>query len=87
LKDNYKPLDKYGERLVLNQYGISRKGRIIYAQPDIFTMAYALSTLSGQSGTPVCTGNKILAIHCGGGKSNEDFNVGRLITHDLLANL
>jgi V8-like Glu-specific endopeptidase len=72
---------------VLNQYGISRKGRIVYAQPDIFTLAYAVSTLSGQSGTPVCMGNKIIAIHCGGGKGDEDFNVGRLNTPDLLINI
>jgi V8-like Glu-specific endopeptidase len=56
---------------VLNQYGSSRKGRIINIKPDTFTMAYALSTLGGQTGAPVCTGDKIVAIHCGSGKNGE----------------
>jgi V8-like Glu-specific endopeptidase len=50
-------------------------------------MAYAVSTLPGQSGTAVCIGDKIIAIHVGGGKANEEFNVGRLISADLLQNL
>jgi V8-like Glu-specific endopeptidase len=59
----------------------------VFIQPEKFMMAYAVSTLPGQSGTAVCIGNKIIAIHSGGGKANDEFNVGRLITADLLQNL
>lgn len=66
--ENYKPLDKFGKKFVLKQYGLARQNRIIYISPQIFTIAYALSTLAGQSGTCVFTENKIIGIHCGGGK-------------------
>jgi V8-like Glu-specific endopeptidase len=59
----------------------------VHIQPEKSMVAYAVSTLGGQSGTAVCIGDKIIAIHVGGGKANEEFNVGRLISADLLQNL
>jgi hypothetical protein len=46
-----------------------------------------VSTLGGESGTAVCVDGRIIAIHNGSGKGNEEFNVGRLITSDLINNI
>jgi V8-like Glu-specific endopeptidase len=43
--------------------------------------------MPGQRGSPIITANDIIAIHCGSGKVNEEFNVGRLLTPDLIENL
>jgi V8-like Glu-specific endopeptidase len=72
---------------VLRQYGLSREGRIVYINHETSSIAYSISTLSGQGGAPVCIGDKIIALHWGSGKGSEDFNLGRLITYELLANL
>jgi hypothetical protein len=87
IEDNYKPLDKFGRKFVLRQYGLARENRIKSITPETFTIAYAVSTLPGQSGTAVCTRDRIIAIHCGGGKKDEEFNVGRIITPELLSDL
>jgi hypothetical protein len=50
-------------------------------------MGYGLSTVPGESGTPVCVNEEIIAIHNGGGKESEQFNVGRLVTADMISNL
>jgi V8-like Glu-specific endopeptidase len=46
---------------------------------------YAISTEGGHSGCPVVVDDKIIAIHNGGEK--DKFNMGRLITPDLINNL
>jgi V8-like Glu-specific endopeptidase len=71
----------------LHQYGLARDNRIVSIEPEKFTISYAISTLPGQSGSPVCIGDKVIAIHNGGGKEYEHFNVGRIITIDLLMTL
>lgn len=49
---------------------------------------YKISTLPGQSGAPVITGNKIIAIHGGSDKSElKEMNVGRLLTAEMLENI
>jgi hypothetical protein len=50
-------------------------------------IGYGLSTMPGESGTPVCVNEEIIAIHNGGGKKDEEFNVGRLVTADMIINL
>ncbi len=45
-----------------------------------------MSTYSGQSGAPVIAGNKIIAVHVGC-KLKPDFNIGRLITPQMLDEL
>lgn len=50
-------------------------------------IGYGISTLPGQSGCPVAIGKSVIAIHNGGGKGNEQFNVGRLIDYPLLRQL
>jgi hypothetical protein len=69
--ENYRALDALGKQFFLEQYGLGREGRIIFVREDIFTIAYAISTLEGQSGTSVCTDKAIIAVHCGGGKTGE----------------
>ena len=45
-------------------------------------------TEGGQSGCPVYSSSGVVAIHVGSGKkSGENFNVGRLITADIIDNL
>jgi hypothetical protein len=43
--------------------------------------------MGGQSGCPIVSREKIIAIHNGGGRPDEEFNVGRMVTADLLTNL
>ncbi len=86
-EDNFKELDKFGEKFILKQYGIARKNRIVSIEPKDFKISYAMTTLSGQSGAPVWIQGNIIAIHCGAGNENELSNMGRLITSDLLINL
>jgi hypothetical protein len=50
-------------------------------------MGYGLSTVPGESGTPVCVNEEIIAIHTGSGRDNEQFNVGRVVTADMIINL
>jgi hypothetical protein len=45
------------------------------------------SNLQGQSGCPVVSGRGIVGIHIGSGKSDENFNLGRLITLDMIKKL
>jgi V8-like Glu-specific endopeptidase len=60
-------VDKSGEQIYLQQYGLSRKHRIISIQPHKFKIGYAITTLSGHSGSPVVAEDNIIAIHIGGG--------------------
>ena len=52
-----------------------------------------MTTLKGQSGSPVVHGNKTIAIHIKSGDRDIDckervlFNIGRLITLDMLKNI
>jgi hypothetical protein len=68
---NYRPLDIYGKKIELLQYGQARSNRIIFIKPQQFIIAYAISTLPGESGSPVCVDNKIIAIHNGGGQKDD----------------
>jgi hypothetical protein len=43
--------------------------------------------LSGQSGAPIICNHEIVGIHFGGGKSVQFYNLGRLITSDVVENL
>jgi hypothetical protein len=83
--ENGKPLDKDGERIKLYQFGLARKNRI--SMIDRFKIGYAISTEGGQSGCPIFADEKLIALHSGGGMKSENFNVGRIITEDLINNL
>lgn len=50
-------------------------------------ISYYMTTFKGQSGCPVSYGDKTIAVHIQHGKKNEDFNIGRLLTVDVLKNL
>jgi V8-like Glu-specific endopeptidase len=86
-KENYKPLDKFGKRYALRQYGLAKMNRIIKIDPSKFEIRYALSTLGGQSGTCVCADGRIVGIHISGGRALEQCNIGRLLTPDSLENI
>lgn len=72
---------------MLHQYGLARTNRIISIRPQQSEITYALSTLPGHSGSPVIANGRIVAIHNGGGRKDEQFNVGRLVTYDFLHRL
>jgi V8-like Glu-specific endopeptidase len=52
----------------LYQYGLARDNRIVSVDSSAFKIEYGISTLPGQSGSPVVVGSRIIAIHNGGGK-------------------
>lgn len=84
-RDNYEPLDKDFIKLRLFQYGLTVPGGILEVDPEDFNLTYAVNTLGGQSGCPVVIGNQIIAIHNGAaGKEEEKWNIGRLITADVV---
>ena len=72
------PHDKYGEKIKLSQYGLARKNRIIDAASRDPRIRYGISTLPGQSGSPLVIDNTIIGIH-EGGEIGKEFNVGRKI--------
>ena len=81
-------MDKWGDVINLTQYGQSRKHKILYFSLAEAKIHYAISTLFGQSGCPVVSDNKIIAVHCGGATVDEHyFNMGRLITADIISTL
>ena len=67
------------------QYGLARKGRITVVDGVEFKMGYGISTLPGQSGSPVVVEDAIIAVHVGGDKAQ--FNVGRIVDTSLLDSL
>lgn len=52
-----------------------------------YKIGYEVNTRPGQSGCPVILDKKIIGIHNGGGKRGENFNIGRLVTCDLVENI
>lgn len=70
--------------MIVNQYGLTRRFRVCEVKPADFKITYLIDTHSGQSGAPVISGEKIIAIHVGAGNNGENFNVGRLITLDMI---
>lgn len=52
-KDNFKSYDLYGKKINIYQYGLVRNGRIIPDFDSQFKIGYGISTLPGQSGSPV----------------------------------
>jgi V8-like Glu-specific endopeptidase len=70
---------------VIEQYGLTRKNRIVSVETKKRKISYSISTLPGQSGSPIVTNEKIVALHSGGGM--DEYNVGRLITHDLVKDI
>jgi hypothetical protein len=86
-KSNYKPLDKEAKRMKLNQYGLTRKNRIVVFEPKNFKMGYQISTVVGQGGCPIVTEDRIIGIHIGSGLEKKQYNIGRILTTDLIRNL
>jgi hypothetical protein len=52
-KENYQKLDKLGERITLNQYGLTGKDSIVDIDPKTCSLQHSISTLGGQSGCPI----------------------------------
>lgn len=84
-KNNFEALDQYGKKILLYQYGLARSGRLV-DNVSQFKICYGISTLPGQSGSPVVIGNTIIAIHVGG-EIGKEFNVGRIVDETLLKNI
>lgn len=66
---NFDPLDLYGKKIQLYQYGLVRKDRITMIDTASFKIGYGISTLPGQSGCPVVINDSIIAVHVGGFKA------------------
>ena len=80
-------MDKQLTRFKLFQYGLTLSDSIVEVQPAEFKITYAVSTLGGQSGCPVVVDDQIIAIHTGANREQENSNIGRLITSDLMRNV
>lgn len=50
-------------------------------------IGYSMTTYPGQSGCPIIYGGNMIAIHAKGGGVNQNFNIGRLFTPDVIKNL
>jgi V8-like Glu-specific endopeptidase len=61
-----------GDKRLLYQYGLSRKKKIISIDHENCKIKYAISTLPGQSGSPVIFGENIIALHTGSGATEKD---------------
>jgi V8-like Glu-specific endopeptidase len=85
--DNYERLDNWGKKINLVQYGMAGQKTIALSSTDKYRIGYEISTMKGQSGSPIVSREKIIAIHNGGGRPDEEFNVGRMVTADLIASL
>ena len=46
-----------------------------------------ISTKEGQSGCPIVSDRGVVGIHIGSGRTGENFNIGRVITLDVIVNL
>ena len=66
----------------MHQYGLARKDSIVLINSSEFKIGYSITTFPGQSGCPVVTGDKIIAVHIGGDKAK--FNAGRIIDHAVI---
>jgi V8-like Glu-specific endopeptidase len=73
--------------MTLNQYGMARKDRIVAIDPASFKIGYSISTLPGQSGSPVIAEGSIVAVHNGGGMGKDEFNIGRLFDAEMIVML
>ena len=80
-------MNKQLTRLKLFQYGLSLPDSIIEFNPAEFKITYVVSTLGGQSGCPIVVDNQIIAIHTGANKKEENSNIGRVVTSDLVKNV
>ncbi len=65
------------------QYGLSREGKVDSVDYESGAIKYIISTLPGQSGCPVINEVNIIGIHLGS-KINNAYNIGRLITFDVI---
>ena len=77
------PQDKYGKKFKLNQYGLARQNRAAVIASLQFNIGYGISTVPGQSGSPVVDDNSIIAVHVGGADAKQ-FNLGRIIDEGLI---
>ncbi len=64
----------------MNQYGDSKQDYVTEAKPSERKIKYMMSTLTGQSGSPIVSQRGIIGVHLGSGKIGENYNVGRLNT-------
>jgi len=74
---NYQPLNEEGTHLRIFQYGLKRAKRVRKIDKDNLIIYYEMSTLPGQSGTPIVFGNSYIGIHARG-NAKYNLNGGRL---------
>lgn len=52
-KDNFKLVDKSQQKVIIHQYGLAHKGRIVLVDDSQHKIGYGISVLPGQVGCPV----------------------------------
>ena len=88
--ENYKPTTLKGDILKVDQFGTAKTGRVRKVNKEKAEVQHQVSTLPGQSGTSIILNdngkNKIVGIHKGG-IQEEQINIGRIMTSELIATL
>ena len=88
--ENYRPANLEGDTLKVNQFGIAKTGRVKRVNKEKAEVQHQVSTRPGQSGTSIILNddgkNKIVGIHKGG-IQEQQINIGRIMTSELIATL
>ena len=88
--DNYKPTTLQRKHFDVHQFGAAETGRVRQISEERAEIKHQVSTRPGQSGTSLILNDngslKIVGIHKGGVKE-EQVNVGRIMTSELIATL
>ena len=88
--ENYRPINLEGDILKVDQFGTAKTGRVRKINKEKAEVQHQVSTLPGQSGTSIILNDngkpKIVGIHKGGVKE-EQINIGRVMTSELIATL
>ena len=88
--NNYKPTSLQRKNFNVHQFGAAETGRFKKVTEEKAEIKHQVSTLPGQSGTSLILNDngrlKIVGIHKGGIKE-EQVNVGRIMTSELITTL
>ena len=73
--EEYRPMDKAGLKLSTSQLGLTKKERVVEQDVKAGSLFHKISTLPGQSGSPIILegedGQRIIGVHKGGVKLKE----------------
>ena len=88
--DNYKPTSLQRKNFEVYQFGAAETGRVRQISEERAEIKHQISTRPGQSGTSLILNDngslKIVGIHKGG-IQEQQINIGRIMTSELIATL